>query len=181
MKRLLSAQQVTAALNRLYQSISSRLAAKHPLAVVGIRTRGEILARRIADRLRRKTRRAVHYGVLDITFYRDDLSLRKGMPLVRATEIDFDLDGKVVLLVDDVLATGRSVRAAMDALVDFGRPRAIRLAVLVDRGGRELPIAADFVGAQVQAPPGQRVQVHLAEHDGDDGVYLIGALRRKRR
>jgi pyrimidine operon attenuation protein/uracil phosphoribosyltransferase len=95
------------------------------------------------------------------------------MPLVRATEIDFDLDGLVVVLVDDVLQTGRSVRAALDALVDFGRPKVIRLAVLIDRGGRELPIAADFIGRSVQAPDNARVQLHLAEHDGQDGVFLM--------
>ena len=168
-------------MNRLHKLIGSRLAAARPLAVIGIRTRGETLARRIVERLGAGRKQHIDYGVLDITFYRDDLSLRKGMPLVRATEIDFDLDGKVVLLVDDVLATGRSVRAAMDALVDFGRPRAIRLAVLVDRGGRELPIAADFVGATVSAPDDARVQVHLAEHDGDDGVFLVKSPARGKR
>ena len=181
MKRLLTAQQVTRALNRLYKLVSSGLPLGQPLAVVGIRTRGEILARRVAKRLRGRRGGHVDYGVLDITFYRDDLSLRKGMPLVRATEIDFDLDGKTVLLVDDVLASGRSVRAAMDALVDFGRPKAIRLAVLVDRGGKELPIAADMVGATVKAPPNARVQVHLKEYDGDDGVYLIEPNKRRKK
>jgi len=181
MKKLLTAQQVAEALDRLYELVSSALPRSDPLAVIGIRTRGETLARRIVERLRTGRNTPIDYGVLDITFYRDDLSLRKGMPLVRATEIDFDLDGKVVLLVDDVLATGRSVRAAMDALVDFGRPRAIRLAVLVDRGGRELPIAADFVGATLEGPRGTRVQVHLAEYDGEDGVYLIGKTRKRRK
>jgi pyrimidine operon attenuation protein/uracil phosphoribosyltransferase len=118
--------------------------------------------------------------VLDITFYRDDLSLRKGMPLVRATEIDFELDGKVVLLVDDVLQSGRSIRAALDAIADFGRPQAVRLAVLIDRGGRELPIAADFVGACVKVPPDARVQVHVKELDGDDGAFLVKPPRRAR-
>jgi pyrimidine operon attenuation protein/uracil phosphoribosyltransferase len=181
MEKLLTAQQVTRAVNRLYKLIVARLPASGPLAVIGIRTRGEVLARRIVRKLRGGGKRSIEYGVLDITFYRDDLSLRKGMPLVRATEIDFDLDGKLVLLVDDVLATGRSVRAAMDALVDFGRPKAIRLAVLIDRGGRELPIAADFVGQTVEAPAGRRVQVHLAEHDGDDGVYIVTTGRRRKR
>ncbi|KKK48085.1 hypothetical protein LCGC14_3148690, partial [marine sediment metagenome] len=115
MEQILSAQQVNRAMHRLYKRIDTNLPGG-PLAVIGIRTRGEILARRIAERLRSSRRHPIDYGVLDITFYRDDLSLRKGMPLVRATEIDFDLDEKLVLLVDDVLATGRSVRAAMDAL-----------------------------------------------------------------
>ena len=180
MKNLLTAHQVTRAVDSLHKLVVSSLPKTGPLAVIGIRTRGEVLAQRIVEKLR-SGGRPVQYGVLDITFYRDDLSLRKGMPLVRATEIDFDLDGKIVLLVDDVLATGRSVRAAMDALVDFGRPKAIRLAVLIDRGGRELPIAADFVGEAVQAPFGQRVQVRLKEYDGEDGVVLVTANRRRKR
>ena len=179
MKRLLTAQQVENALNSLYRLVESHLSGAKSLAVVGIRTRGETLARRIVERLRAVRSSPIDYGVLDITFYRDDLSLRKGMPLVRATEIDFDLDGKIVLLVDDVLHTGRSVRAAMDALVDFGRPEAIRLAILIDRGGRELPIAADYVGATVKAPAGARVCVHLKEIDDDEGVFLVGPAAKK--
>jgi len=181
MKRLLTAQQVTRALSRLHKLVDTQLPTDPPLAVIGIRTRGETLARRIVESLRARRTQPIDFGVLDITFYRDDLSLRKGMPLVRATEIDFDLDGKVVLLVDDVLATGRSVRAAMDALVDFGRPKAIRLAVLVDRGGRELPIAADFVGKALEAADNARVQVHLEEHDGDDGVFLVQTPNRRKK
>ena len=173
MKRLLSAQQVANAVDRLYEQIKTDLPTDEPVAVIGIRTRGEILAQRIVKRLQEETGARVDHGVLDITFYRDDLSLRKGMPLVRATEIDFDLDGKVVLLVDDVLQTGRSVRAALNALADFGRPKAIRLAVLIDRGGRELPITPDFLGKAARAPANSRIQVHLAEHDGDDGAFLI--------
>ncbi|MCD4700097.1 MAG: bifunctional pyr operon transcriptional regulator/uracil phosphoribosyltransferase PyrR [Phycisphaerae bacterium] len=180
MKRLLTARQVENALNRLYRLVESHLSEAKSLAVIGIRTRGEILARRIVDRLRGGRGEPIDYGVLDITFYRDDLSLRKGMPLVRATEINFDLDGKVVLLVDDVLHTGRSVRAAMDALVDFGRPEAIRLAVLIDRGGRELPVAADYIGAVVKTPVNAHIQVHLKEHDGDEGVFLVGTGAKKR-
>ena len=173
MKRLLSAQQVANALDRLYQQIKTDLPTDEPIAVIGIRTRGEILAQRIVKRLQEETGVRVEHGVLDITFYRDDLSLRKGMPLVRATEIDFDLDGKVVLLIDDVLQTGRSIRAALNALADFGRPKAIRLAVLIDRGGRELPITPDFLGKAARAPANTRIQLHLAEHDGDDGAFLI--------
>ena len=171
MERLLSAQQVAEAIDRLVEAVRTHVPPTEPLAVIGIRTRGEILAQRLVERLR-KDGRNVDHGVLDITFYRDDLSLRKGVPLVRATEIDFDLDDKLVLLVDDVLQTGRSIRAAMDALVDFGRPRAIRLAVLIDRGGRELPIAPDYLGAALPAARGARVQVRLAEQDGEDGVFL---------
>jgi len=174
MKKLLSGQQIEKALDRLYEAVIARLPADRPIAVVGIRTRGETLARRIVERLKAdKPQLTVHFGVLDITFYRDDLSRRRGAPLVRATEIDFDLDETWLLLVDDVLMTGRSIRAALDALTDFGRPSVIRLAVLVDRGGRELPIAADFVGRTVKVPPPRRVQVKFKETDGEEGVFII--------
>ncbi len=181
MKRLLTARQVENALNRLYRQVESHLNQEQSLAVIGIRTRGETLARRIVERLQAKRDKSIDYGVLDITFYRDDLSMRKGIPLIRATEINFDLDGKIVLLVDDVLHTGRSVRAAMDALVDFGRPKAIRLAVLIDRGGRELPIAADFVGATVKAPTNASVRLHLKENDGDEGAFLAEPNAKKKK
>ena len=173
MARKLTAAQVQKALDRLYESIVSALPRDARIAVVGIRTRGETLAQRIVDHLRQQEGVDVEHGVLDITFYRDDLSRRRGAPLVRATEIDFDLDGTWVLLVDDVLQTGRSVRAALDALHDFGRPDAVRLAVLIDRGGRELPIAADFVGAKITAPAGTRVQLKLKENDGEEGVFIV--------
>jgi pyrimidine operon attenuation protein/uracil phosphoribosyltransferase len=175
MKKLLTARQVEAALSRLYKSVLSQLPpAPAPVAVIGIRTRGETLAERIVGQLRRdRPDGAIEHGVLDITFYRDDLSRRRGAPLVRATEIDFDIDDTWVLLVDDVLQTGRSVRAALDALHDFGRPSCIRLAVLLDRGGREVPIAADFVGQTVSVPAGTRVQLRLKEHDGEEGAVLV--------
>jgi len=174
MKKILSSEQVTEALDRLYQAVLDQLPDEPPLAVIGIRTRGETLARRLVERLSAdRPDVAVNFGVLDITFYRDDLSRHRGAPLVRATEINFDLDNAWVLLVDDVLHTGRSVRAALDAIHDFGRPRAIRLAVLVDRGGHELPIAADMVGKKVNAPSDSRVQVKLKESDGEEGVFLI--------
>ncbi len=174
MKKLLSSEQVQRALRRLEKAVLGQLPDQGRIAVVGIRTRGETLAERIVAFLRNaRPKLQVDHGVLDITFYRDDLSRRRGVPLVRATEIDFDLDDTWVLLVDDVLQTGRSIRAALDALHDFGRPQMIRLAVLVDRGGRELPIAADFVGQTVTVPGGQRVQVKLEENDGEEGVYQI--------
>ena len=175
MTRLLTAKQIAGALERLYASIVAELPKDRRLAVIGMRTRGETLAGRIVRRLRKDERGPFHVnrGVLDITFYRDDLSRRHGAPLVRATEIDFDLNDTWVLLVDDVLQTGRSVRAALDAIHDFGRPRVIRLAVLIDRGGRELPICADFVGTRVKAPQGQRVQLRLEENDGEEGAWVI--------
>jgi len=172
--RLLSAEQVETALEGLCRAIRAELPEGGRLAVVGIRTRGETLAARLVERLARRVEGLhVDRGVLDITFYRDDLSRRHGVPLVRATEIDFDLNDAWVLLVDDVLQTGRSVRAAMDALHDFGRPRVVRLAVLIDRGGRELPIAADFVGRHVSVDPGRRGQLKWKENDGEEGVWII--------
>lgn len=173
MKTLLTAEQIAAALDRIHAAVLKQLPPDRPVAVVGIRTRGETIARRIVDRLRAELPdRTIDFGILDITFYRDDLSRRRGAPLVRATEIDFDLDDAWVLLVDDVLQTGRSIRAALDALHDFGRARIIRLAVLVDRGGRELPIAADFVGKKVAARPRQHIAVKLRENDGEEGAYI---------
>ena len=143
------------------------------LNVVGIRTRGETLAERLSARLRERGHRSVGRGVLDITLYRDDLSEIGPRPLVRPTHLDIDIDGMPLLLVDDVLFTGRSVRAAMDALSDFGRPGVIRLAVLVDRGGRELPIQPDYVGLKLSdVPRDHHVQVRLRETDGVDEITV---------
>lgn len=176
MKKVLTGEQVQRALDRLYKAILESLPAGGRLAVIGVRTRGETLALRIVQRLRADLpQRDIQHGVLDITFYRDDLSRRRGAPLVRATEIDFDLDETHVVLVDDVLQTGRSIRAALDALHDFGRPKVVRLGVLIDRGGRELPIAADFIGRKVSAPNTKRVQVRLKENDGEEGVFIINS------
>ena len=158
--------------------LAGEIAAKTPpeqrLVVIGIRSRGEILAQRLANHLSQRLGRPVPCGTLDITLYRDDLNAPHGsdQPLVRTTEIGFDIDDKVIVLVDDVLYTGRSARAAMDALIDLGRPRAIRLAVLVERTGRELPIQADYAGCSVDAGPQQSVQVNLVESDGNDEVTM---------
>lgn len=144
------------------------------IAVVGIRSRGEVLAERLSSKLSKKLGREVLCGTLDITLYRDDLNSPQGegQPQVRTTEIGFDVDGKIIILVDDVLYTGRSARAAMDALIDLGRPRAIKLAVLVDRAGRELPIQADYAGYKADVAPGKLVQVSLVESDGKDEVIV---------
>ena len=174
MKRVLTAQQIENALERLYKAAVADFPKNDRIALVGVRTRGETLARRFVERLAiEQPDLYVDFGILDITFYRDDLSRRRGIPLVRATEIDFDLDETWVLLIDDVLQTGRSIRAALDALHDFGRPKIVRLAVLIDRGGRELPIAADYVGRKLRAPNGKRVQVKLKENDGQEGAYVF--------
>jgi pyrimidine operon attenuation protein/uracil phosphoribosyltransferase len=146
-----------------------------PVALVGIRSRGELLAQRLAGLIaaRKKDAGPIDVGALDITLYRDDLASRAAITIPRGTELNFGLDDRPIILVDDVLETGRSVRAALDALVDFGRPRLIRLAVLIDRGRREFPIAADYVGLHVtQTGAQEKIVVHLKPTDAEDGVYL---------
>jgi pyrimidine operon attenuation protein/uracil phosphoribosyltransferase len=162
---------------RICEQLISRIAAafdaNRPLNIIGIRTRGEVLAERLTKALAGKGFKQIGRGVLDITLYRDDLSEIGPRPLVRPTQIDIDIDDRPLLLVDDVLFTGRSIRAAMGALNDFGRPSAIRLAVLVDRGGRELPIQPDFVGLTLSdVPRDHRVNVHFSEVDGRDEILV---------
>ncbi|HEX5825502.1 MAG TPA: bifunctional pyr operon transcriptional regulator/uracil phosphoribosyltransferase PyrR, partial [Candidatus Limnocylindrales bacterium] len=148
------------------------------VALVGIHTRGAILGRRLHALVGELTGSEVPFGDLDISFYRDDVNDREpgAQPVVHSSHLDFDLDGRTVVLVDDVLYTGRTIRAAMDALVDFGRPQAIRLAVLVDRGHRELPIRADHVGKNVPTSREEVVKVQLTEIDGEDGVLIDRAV-----
>ncbi|MEO6436120.1 MAG: bifunctional pyr operon transcriptional regulator/uracil phosphoribosyltransferase PyrR [Tepidisphaeraceae bacterium] len=162
---------------RIVEQLVARVAgafdATHPLNIVGIRTRGEVLAQRLDAMLRKRGFAQIGRGVLDITLYRDDLSEIGPRPLVRPTQIEIDIDARPLLLVDDVLFTGRSIRAALDALSDFGRPSAIRLAVLVDRGGRELPVQPDFVGITLNdVPKEHRVNVRFSETDGRDEITV---------
>jgi pyrimidine operon attenuation protein/uracil phosphoribosyltransferase len=170
---LLSADDVRRAISRIAHEIVERDRDLTALALVGIRSRGAILATRLADAIATHENAKVPLGSLDITLYRDDLTRIGYAPVVHESALDFSVDDKVVVLVDDVLFTGRTIRAAMDALVDYGRPRAIRLAVLVDRGHRELPIRADFVGKNVPTKVTDDVRVRLAETDGRDEVELI--------
>jgi pyrimidine operon attenuation protein/uracil phosphoribosyltransferase len=161
-------------LARIAHEIVERNRGVEALALVGIRTRGVPIARRLAAKVAEITGHAVPVGALDITLYRDDL-MRHAVgpqPLVRSTEIPFSIDDKTILLVDDVLYTGRTIRAALDALIDFGRPQSIQLVVLVDRGHRELPIKADYVGKNLPTSRHQSVQVRLAETDGVDEVTI---------
>jgi len=141
------------------------------LALVGIKTRGETLAERIAEKIAAIEGRRPAVGALDITLYRDDLDMR-GAPVVRGTDIPFSIKGKTVVLVDDVLFTGRTIRAALDALIDLGRPRMIQLAILVDRGHRELPIRPDYVGKNLPTSRRETVAVRMREHDGEDRVVI---------
>ncbi len=174
MKVILDSKQIGQILRDLTNNIISDTPADLDIAVIGIRSRGEILAQRMSELLSEKLGKDIPCGTLDITLYRDDLNSPQGItqPQVRTTEIGFDVDDKIIILVDDVLYTGRSTRAAMDALIDLGRPRAIRLAVLVDRAGREFPIQADYAGYKSDAEPGNLVQVNLVESDGKDEVII---------
>ena len=174
MKVILDAKQIDTALADLTNSIASDIPAGIEIAVIGIRSRGEILAQRLANRLSAQTGKTIACGTLDITLYRDDLNDPHGdeQPTVRSTEIPFDISEKIIILVDDVLYTGRSIRAAMDALIDFGRPKAIRLAVLIDRGNRELPIQADYSTCKVDLEPSKSVNVNLVETDETDQVVV---------
>ena len=171
---VLDADRIGRTLTRIAHEIVERNRGVEELALVGIRTRGVPIARRLAHAIRDINGHDVPTGALDITLYRDDL-MRHAVgpqPLVRRTEIPFSIDEKKILLVDDVLYTGRTIRAALDALIDFGRPKAIQLVVLVDRGHRELPIKADYVGKNVPTSPTESVQVHLIEVDGRDEVEI---------
>jgi pyrimidine operon attenuation protein/uracil phosphoribosyltransferase len=169
---LLDARQVEIHLQRLCREIVAAFGNNESLALLGIRTRGLYLAERLAVMLQDILQKEILLGALDITLYRDDLSELAGSPIVRPTEIPFTLKGRTVVLVDDVLFTGRTIRAAMDALLDHGRPDRIWLAVLADRGGRQLPIQADFMGIKLDVPLTQRVSVKMTEVDGVDGVFL---------
>ncbi len=164
--------QMEAALDRLARELAAQLQAGEEVVMLGIRSRGLPLAERLAVLAERATGSPVPVGALDITLYRDDLTEMVGSPIVRPTEIPFTLKDRTVVLVDDVLYTGRTVRAALDALLDHGRPKRVLLMVLADRGGRELPIQADFAGIRIEVPQGRRVAVRVKEVDGVDGVTV---------
>ena len=175
MKTILNSVQIEQILHDIVARVVSQTEGKTAfLAVIGIRSRGEILAQRLSNLLSTCIGKDVPCGTLDITLYRDDLSSPQShkQPMVRPTEIGFDIDNKIIILVDDVLYTGRSARAAIDALIDLGRPKVIKLAVLVDRAGREFPIQADYTGYKAEVEPGKLVQVNLVESDGKDEVTV---------
>ena len=171
---ILNSEQIEQILNDLADAIVASGADRADIATIGIRSRGEILAQRLSRKLSDRLGKDVPNGTLDITLYRDDLNSPQSpaQPQVRTTEIGFDIDGKIIVLVDDVLYTGRSARAAVDALIDLGRPKAIRLAVLVERAGREFPIQADYKGYEADVEPGKTVQVNLVEVDEKDRVVV---------
>ena len=173
---ILSAADIRRAVRRIAHEIVERNRGLEDVVLVGMRTRGVPLAQRLADTLREFEAESVPIGTLDIGLYRDDIPYRELKPRIQPTELPTDIDGKRVVLVDDVLYTGRSIRAALDALIDFGRPATIQLAVLVDRGHRELPIRADYVGKNIPTSMGDDVQVLLKETDARDEVVVMPVL-----
>ena len=173
--RIMDTDQIRRAVTRIAHEILERNKGVENICLVGIRTRGVVLADRLKLAIEAIEQKPVKYGILDINLYRDDLTLISHQPVIRETRIDFDITDKTVVLVDDVLFTGRTIRAALDALVDLGRPSCIQLAVLVDRGHRELPIRADFVGKNIPTSRTQSVRVRLSESDGAvDEVVVEG-------
>ncbi len=171
-RQVMDALAIQRALTRIAHEILERNKGTEQLALVGIRSRGVHLAERIRKKIAEIEGTAPPFGVVDITLYRDDLDRGLQNPVVKGTNIPFPVEGRRILLVDDVLFTGRTIRAAMDALVDFGRPQSIQLAVLVDRGHREVPIRADYVGKNLPTSRREQVQVRLAEADGRDEVLI---------
>lgn len=171
----MDAAQLGQALERIAREIIEDTEGAGDMALIGIKTRGVPLAKRIAEYISNSEKCDVPVGVLDITLYRDDFRSREKTPVVGVSDIPFDVDRRTLVLVDDVLFTGRTVRAALDSLMDYGRPLVIRLAVLVDRQQRDLPIRADFIGQETPTEKGMEILVRLNEVDGEDAVYLIDA------
>lgn len=172
MKTIMTEKDIKLSLNRLADEIMREFCTVKDLVIVGIQTRGVYLAKRLSLELKKITKKTVPVGILDITLYRDDVNSIANQPIVKETKLPFDITDKNVILVDDVLFTGRTVRAALDELIDFGRPKSIKLVVLVDRGGRELPIQPDFVGKKFEVGKDEIVCVNLKEIDSCDSVVL---------
>src|SRR3989338_6161785 len=172
--KILDKEAIRRAVLRIAHEILEKNKGTEDLCIVGIRTRGAVLAERLKECVKQIEQAEIPVGILDITLYRDDLTLIDTQPVVHETLIKFDITGKKVILVDDVLYTGRTIRAALDALIDFGRPASIQLAVLIDRGHRELPIRADYVGKNIPTAQNQTVEVRLNETDGNEEVVITG-------
>lgn len=178
--QLLDARDLERTLHRMARQLVEMFALDEDggahFALIGMQTRGVHLGRRLQQIMSEVDGIDIPLGVLDVTMYRDDFRMRMKQPVVRETRIDFDVDGRHLVLVDDVLYTGRTVRAGLDALTDMGRPASVHFLVIVDRGHRELPIKADFVGRKVPTLPGEEVRVRVQELDGEDGVWLVDHL-----
>jgi len=171
--QILTEEDLQRTIARLAHEIIEKNKGLLNVAIVGMRTRGVPLAQRIVRKLEEIESKKVPVGTLDVTLYRDDFRTKLKQPVVQVSDIPFSIDEKDIVLVDDVLFTGRTVRAALDALMDYGRPESIQLAIMVDRGHRELPIKADFIGRNVPTSVGEEIRVHMQEIDGDDGVFLV--------
>lgn len=169
---VMEARQIQLALERLATEIVEQSVARDRLVLIGIHTGGVFLAQRLHQIMEKQFGLAAPVGTLDITLYRDDWTRLHTQPVVRSTSLPFSVDEKEVLLVDDVLFTGRTIRAALDALIDYGRPSRVRVVILVDRGHRELPICGQYIGVELDTLPEQQVNVHLEEKDGYDSVVL---------
>ncbi|HET6514665.1 MAG TPA: bifunctional pyr operon transcriptional regulator/uracil phosphoribosyltransferase PyrR [Thermodesulfovibrionales bacterium] len=172
-KELLNKKEIDRAIMRMAHEIIEKNKGTENICLVGIQRGGVHLARRLSENIGEIEHVSIPVGSLDISFYRDDLSIRKEHPFVRKTDVPCDITGKKVILVDDVLFTGRSIRAAMDALMDIGRPSAIQLAVLIDRGHRELPIKADYVGKNIPTALDETVRLHLEEEGAEERVIIV--------
>jgi pyrimidine operon attenuation protein/uracil phosphoribosyltransferase len=174
-KVVLDGEDIRRILTRIGHEIVENGGEPGQLALVGIHTRGAVLAARLRELLASTADIEVPLGDLDIAFYRDDVTLRGGSPVVHSTHLDFDIDGMTIVIVDDVMFTGRTVRAAIEALFDYGRPARVQLAVLVDRGHRELPVRPDYIGKNLPTARSERVNVHVSELDGEDSVTITAA------
>ena len=172
-KTLLSSKDLEIKTTRIVHEILEDNIDNNDIAIVGIKTRGEYLGRRIVEELNTIEKKEIPFGTLDITLYRDDLRNNLALPELKETNIPFNVENKTIILVDDVLFTGRTIRAAIDAVMDFGRPSNIKLAVLVDRGLRELPIQADYIGLSIETVSSQKIKVFLKEKDKKDKVVLL--------
>ncbi len=171
--KIIDEEGLNRTLTRLAHEILEKNKGSKNLVLIGMRTRGEFIAERIKQKIKEIDKSDPSYGVLDVTLYRDDFRTRLKQPEISVTNITFDVNDRDVILIDDVLYTGRTVRAALDALMDLGRPNTIQLCVLVDRGHRELPIRADFVGKNIPTSINEEVRVRIKETDGEDGVFLV--------
>lgn len=170
---LMDSKNIQRTLKRLTHEILEKHQGVDDLVIIGIRNRGDVLAKRIIESIKNIESSTVPLGILDITLYRDDFQLFNEKPVLKETDISFDISNKKIILIDDVLYTGRTIRAALDALIDLGRPALIQVAVLVDRGHRELPIKADYVGRNIPTSKMEQIEVKLKEIDGEDSVVLI--------
>ncbi len=180
MKVILEEGDIKRILTRIAHEIVERNKGTKDLTLVGIKRRGDLLAQRIAQRIKESEGKVVPIGALDITLYRDDLQLVAEAPIIEGTDIPFDVNNKIIVLVDDVLYTGRTIRAAIEEILDFGRPRMIQLAVLIDRGHRELPIQADYTGKKITTAPNEIVDVYIKELDGKDLVFIHRLFKKKK-